>query len=71
MSVMKPSVVTDTTLPPNLEMLSRHSPTTLIIKAVVHEANTGFYRSVAVTLKDFPVKVSKLFLLDRPLTTFP
>jgi hypothetical protein len=42
MSVMKPSVVTDSTLPPNLEMLSRHSPSTLLIKAVVYEAKTGF-----------------------------
>ena len=57
---MKQSVVTDTTLHPNLERLSRHSPTTLLIKAVVHKANTGFDRSLAVTLKYLPVKVSKL-----------
>ena len=50
---MKPSVVTDTTLPPNLEMLSRHSPTTLLIKTVVHLTKTVFYKSVPVTLKSY------------------
>jgi len=41
MSVMNPSVVTDTTLPFNFEILCKHSPITLLTKAVVHDAKIG------------------------------
>ena len=51
--MMKPSVVTETTLPPSVLMLCRHSPITLLMKAVVQEAKIGLDNSVAVTLKVF------------------
>jgi hypothetical protein len=68
---MKPSVVTETTFPLSTEILWRHSPITLLMKAVVHEANIGFDKSVPFTLNIFPVRASKAFLFDTPLTTFP
>ena len=71
MSVINPSVFYETTFPFNLEILCKHSPTTLLTNAVVRDAKIRFYKSVPVSLKDFPVKLSKLFLLDNPLTTFP
>jgi hypothetical protein len=71
MLVIKPSVVTETTLPPNVCMLCRHSPITLLMKAVVQEAKIGFDSGVPEILNIFPVRLSKLFLLDIPLTTFP
>lgn len=68
---MKPSVVTDTTLPPIRCMLCKHSPTTLLINEVVQDASTGFDKSVPGTFIIKPVFVSKLFLLDIPRTTLP
>jgi hypothetical protein len=35
-------MVTYTTFPPNFEILCKHSPMTLLMKAVVHEAKRGF-----------------------------
>lgn len=68
---IKPSVVTETTFPPKVWMLCKHSPITLLMNAVVQEAKMGFEREVPVTLNVFPVKLSKLILLDIPRTTFP
>jgi len=63
MSVMKPSVVTDTTLPPNFCILCKHSPTTLLMNAVVHETINGLDNVVAVTLELFLVNESKFIFL--------
>jgi len=68
---MKPSVVTDTTLPPNFCILCKHSPTTLLMNAVVHEAINGLDNVVAVTLELFLVNESKFILFDIPLQTLP
>lgn len=70
-SVINPSVVTETTLPPKDFMLCKHSPTTLLIKAVVQEAKIGLDNSVPDILTILIVLVSKDFLLEIPLTTLP
>jgi hypothetical protein len=49
-SVINPSVVTDTILPPSACMLWRHSPITDRMKAVVIDARMGFDSSVPTTL---------------------
>ena len=51
-----PTVVIETTLPPNVLMLCKQSPITLFMKGVVQEAKMGLDNSVAVTLKLLPVK---------------
>src|SRR5882762_7784819 len=61
MSVIKPSVVTDTTLPANFCMLCKHSPRTLLMNAVVQEAKIWLDNSVLITLTFLPVKESKHF----------
>ena len=53
--VMNPSVVTETTLPSNFLMLCKHSPITLLMKAVVQVAKIGLDNYVPVILKVFPV----------------
>ena len=68
---MKPSVVTETTLPPRVCILCKHSPITLLMNAVIQEANMGLDNSVALTLKLLPVSESKDFLLEIPRTTLP
>jgi hypothetical protein len=70
-SVINPSVVTDTQLPPSFCILWRHYPITLLTKAVLHDASMGLDKSVPVILKVFPVRVSNDILLEIPLTTFP
>lgn len=71
MSVINPSVVVETTLPPRVWMLWRHSPITLLMKAVLHEARIGFESSVPETLNILPDMESKDILLEIPLTTLP
>jgi hypothetical protein len=68
---MKPYVVTDTIFPPSFGMLCKHSPITLLIKAIVQEARMGLEIEVAVTLINLLLLMSKLFLFEIPLTTFP
>jgi hypothetical protein len=72
---MKPSVVTNTILPPNFCILCKHSPTTLLMNAV-HETINGLDNVVAVTLELFLVNESKFIFvvfvfIYLPLQTLP
>jgi len=76
---MKPSVVVETTSPPNFWILCQHSPITLLINAVVKETRIGLDNTVAPTLKFFFVclcfcqGIESLFIryTSNSLTTLP